>query len=244
VRIVIITQARMLSRRLPGKVLRHVVGKPLLQWHVERLQQVSGISEVVVATSDRDADDPIAEACAGWGVACFRGPELDVLKRYELAAEGHAADVVVRVTSDCPLIDPQEVRRVIDRYLESGTDYCSNTIERTFPRGLDTEVFSRAVLKIAHDSALDQAEREHVTPFIWGSPERFSITSVTADEDHSDHRWCVDTEDDLRLIEALLSDLDGRGMASTFSWLDVLEVFSRRPDLQIINRHTRQKKIR
>ena len=243
-RIVIITQARMLSTRLPGKTLQQVVGKPLLQWHVERLQRVSDISELVVATSDRDADAPIVEACAEWGIACFRGPELDVLERFELAAEAHAADVVVRVTSDCPLIDPQVVQLVIDRFFEIDVDYCSNTIERTFPRGLDTEVFSREALNTAHCSARDPAEREHVTPYIWGNPKQFTLGSLVGEEDHSDHRWCVDTEDDLRLIKALLSDLDNRGLATSFTWQDVLDVFSRHPNLRFTNRKVRQKKIK
>ncbi|MHB8073698.1 cytidylyltransferase domain-containing protein [Desulfosporosinus fructosivorans] len=201
---VIISQARMTSTRLPGKVLKEVMGKPLLTFQIERLKRVGKGNEIVVATTVHRTDDPVEELCCRLGVKCFRGPEDDVLARYYHAATDAGADVVVRVTADCPLIDPGIVDAVIASFAEGGYDYVSNTLTRTYPRGMDTEVFSYKVLAEAYKEAEKQSEREHVTPFIYTRRDRYKLGSVKGNEDNSKYRWTVDTSEDFELIKNIL----------------------------------------
>ncbi|HBQ25201.1 MAG TPA: acylneuraminate cytidylyltransferase, partial [Syntrophomonas sp.] len=165
---IIIVQARMTSTRLPGKVLKEVLGKPLLEYQIERLRQVRLADELVIATTTNDTDQPIVELCEHLGGAYYRGSEEDVLSRYYEAATQFKADAVVRVTSDCSLIDPGVMDEVIGLYINNrdNYDYVSNTLERTYPRGLDTEVFSMAALEKAYKEAGEQPDREHVTLFM------------------------------------------------------------------------------
>ncbi|NLX01599.1 MAG: NTP transferase domain-containing protein, partial [Syntrophomonadaceae bacterium] len=165
---VIIDQARMTSTRLPGKVMKEVLGKPLLEYQIERLKRTNEADELVIATTTNNTDQPIVEICKRLGVAYYRGSEEDVLSRYYEAATKFGADVVVRVTSDCPLIDPTVVDKVIKHYKDNWDkyDYVSNTLTRTYPRGMDTEVFSYKVLQEVYYNAQEQPEREHVTPYI------------------------------------------------------------------------------
>lgn len=195
------------SSRLSGKVLALLGGSPVL-WHVTtRAAQARTVDQVVVATSDQLGDDPIAGWCAAEGVRCVRGPETDVLSRYALAAEASAADVVVRVTADCPLLSPAVLDLVVDARAASGADYASNTLARGFPHGLDVECFTRATLNSAATEALDPEEREHVTPFVYNRPERFRLASVAAPEDWSWLRWTLDTAADLQALEAIIAAL-------------------------------------
>ncbi|NEO63206.1 MAG: NTP transferase domain-containing protein, partial [Moorea sp. SIO4G2] len=162
-KLVIIVQARMTSTRLPGKVLKQVLGKPLLDYQIERLRRVKLADEIVIATTINQTDEPIVELCNSISIPYFRGSEEDVLARYYGAAVEHQADVVVRVTSDCPLIDPQVIDQVIQFYLDhqGEYDYVSNSLQRTYPRGMDTEVFSFAALDEAFHEASAQPDREH-----------------------------------------------------------------------------------
>ena len=188
---VIIVQARMTSTRLPGKVLKRVLDKPLLEYQIERLRRAKLADKIVIATTVNDTDQPIIEMCNSLSVSYFLGSEEDVLSRYYGAAKEHYADVVVRVTSDCPLIDPQIIDKVINFYLENSDkyDYVSNCLKRTYPRGMDTEVFSFKALQEAFLSATAHPDREHVTPFIYRHPELYRVGDVAYSENQSSYRW-------------------------------------------------------
>jgi spore coat polysaccharide biosynthesis protein SpsF (cytidylyltransferase family) len=234
-RTVAIVQARMGSTRLPGKVLMDIEGKPTLQRVVERIRRARRVDEVVVATSDLPADDAIERFCGEIGVACFRGSEGDVLDRYHGAAAAHGADVVVRITADCPLLDPAVVDRVIAAFHEGGCDYAANCrMEVTYPDGLDTEVFSRDALERAWAQARLHSEREHVTPYIWNHPERFALRVVRNDRDLSALRWTLDEPDDLAAIRAVYAELGGD---RPFGMEEVLDLLARRPELAALNAH-------
>jgi len=240
---VVIVQARMGSSRLPGKVLKKILGRPMLDLQVERLSRVRNANEIIVATSDAFGDNAIVELCNDLAVPCFRGSEDDVLSRYYDAARAAHAGVVVRVTGDCPLIDPDLINKIIDEYTTNrkNIDYCSNTLQRTFPRGLDTEVFSMKALEEAHAEATEQPDREHVTTYIWRQPERFRLRAVCAENDYSDHRWTVDTVQDLVLVRKLFEELYPHD--PLFTWRDCLELMERNPDWRAINAEVEQKVV-
>ena len=238
-RVVAIIQARMGSSRLPGQVLASIQGNPML-WHVvERTRAAHTLDEVMVATTTRSVDDAIVDFCGEQGVAVFRGSEDDVLQRYYQAALEVNADVVVRITSDCPLIDPQIVDKTVLAYLETLPDYAANTILRTYPRGLDTEVISFQALERAHREAHKAYERAHVTPYIYENPREFSILSVTGEQDYSQHRWTVDTPEDLEFVRAIY-DRAGEEMPLLN---DILHLVEREPDLMRINSAIEQKAL-
>jgi glutamate-1-semialdehyde 2,1-aminomutase/spore coat polysaccharide biosynthesis protein SpsF len=233
-RITVIVQARMGSTRLPGKVLADVHGHPVL-WHVvTRARRARTVNAVVVATSEREQDDPIAEFCQRHDIPCARGSEDDVLDRYYRAAREHRADVVVRVTGDCPLLDPAVMDRVVETYLQGDFDYVSNTLRPTYPDGLDTEVFSFAALEGAWRDAHLPAEREHVTLYIRASG-RFRTGNVTSDVSPSmrDLRWTVDEPADLEFVRRVYSRLGQEGRP--FGWREVLRLSEEHPDLMQIN---------
>lgn len=235
----IIVQARMGSTRLPGKVLLPLAGAPMLTRLVERLRRVERANGIVIATTTHQSDDAIAAQCAQLGVPCHRGSEHDVLSRYADAARAHGADVVVRITSDCPLIDPALVDQVIAVYEEGGSDYVSNMLPPTWPYGMAVEVFSAAVLQQAHAEATQAAEREHVTPFLYWHPERFRLRNVASPVDLSQHRWTVDTPEDYELVRRLFENLYPR--SPDFRQADILALLARHPDWPDINRHVQQK---
>ena len=240
---VIIDQARMTSTRLPGKVMKEVLGKPLLEYQIERLRRVTEADEVVIATTTNIADEPIVELCERLGVAYYCGSEEDVLSRYYEAATEFRADVVVRVTSDCPLIDPAVVDKVIKHYKDNRNnyDYVSNTLTRTYPRGMDTEVFSYKVLQEAYYNAQKQPEREHVTPYICWHPESYRLDNVSHHENQSQHRWTIDTPEDFELIKLILQEL--YPVNNRFTWLDVLNLLNEYPEWVQINAGVKQKEI-
>jgi spore coat polysaccharide biosynthesis protein SpsF len=243
-RVVIVTQARMTSTRLPGKVAIDVLGKTLLEHHLERLQRSKRKTLVVVATTTNHADDVIARICEITGTSIFRGSEHDVLERYYFAAAKFDADIVVRVTSDCPLIDPAVIDLTIEAFLSARPtkDYVSNCrLKQTYPRGLDTEVFSFAALKEAHEQATQAFEREHVTPFLWQHPERFALANVDHEVDYSAHRWTVDTPEDLRLVKMMLAAL--YPLDPEFHLQDCIALLQQNPEWADINKHIEQKKL-
>jgi len=205
-KVVVVVQARMGSRRLPGKVLMPVAGKPLLAFQIDRLRQLRNADEIVVATSEEHGDDAIASFCASQGIQVVRGSKDDVLARFSAAAELSAADVVVRLTGDCPLIDPAIVDHVIDTLLATPTlQYVSNTIDRTYPRGMDVEAFSRTALDDAHRRAVRQYDREHVTPFIKHALEGTAlIANVVCDQPLNRYRMTVDYPTDFESVKALI----------------------------------------
>jgi spore coat polysaccharide biosynthesis protein SpsF len=207
---VCVVQARMGSTRLPGKVLLDLAGRPMLGQLLRRLQACGSLDEIVVATSIAASDDPIAQFVASEGVRLSRGSEDDVLGRIIEAGRATQADVVVRVTADCPLIDPQVTDRVVDELTANSgaADYASNVLRRTYPRGLDVEAMFLDTLLRVDRLARTRAEREHVTITIRSErPSLFLVRSVESDVDDSDLRWTVDEEADLRLVEKLYGAL-------------------------------------
>ena len=243
-RIVAIIQARLGSTRLPGKVLRPLSGQPMIGHVIDRALRIRGIDRVQMAVPDRPADEPLLAYLEARGeIGVTRGPEEDVLRRYALAAEDTGADVVMRINGDCPLLSPTVSRIVLSQFLDplEAFDYASNTLERTYPRGLDVEVFSAEVLRTADQEAAQPAEREHVTPFIWRRPERFRLRSVRDAEDHSHLRWTVDTAQDFALVEKIYAELFRDDPA--FDYPDVLACLERHPDWTRLNRRVRQRPV-
>jgi spore coat polysaccharide biosynthesis protein SpsF len=240
--VVCISQARMGSTRLPGKVMLPILGRPMLGWHLMRLRRSKQIDRLVVATTTDPLDEGIVEFCRGLGVACFRGSESDVLARYAGAAAAFDAATVVRVTSDCPLIDPQLVDEVIASFGAKRPEIDYVALEpQNFPRGLDTEVFSRRALIKADQDAVDPPEREHVTPYIYRHPEQFRCTRLPGAERLGQHRWCVDETADYQLICRLIE-----GLAPTmpdFGWRDCLALLAKHPDWSELNRTVQQKPV-
>ena len=231
---VAIIQARMGSTRLPGKVLVDLGGRPAIDWTVAAAQAIPGIARVAVATSDQARDDAIYEWCAANGIACHRGPEDDVLTRYLLAAEAEEAASVMRLTADCPLLDPQVCGQVLMVFERAGADYASNVDPRTWPDGLDCEVFSAAALNIAHAEARAPLEREHVTPFIRNRRHRFTVCNVTCPVPGlADERWTLDTVEDLEFLCAVVERISE---AASPAYLDVVRLLDAEPELREINR--------
>jgi spore coat polysaccharide biosynthesis protein SpsF len=200
------------------------------------------IDDVIVATSTHDSDDAVVEECAGARVETFRGNEADVLDRFVGAANYTDADVCVRLTADCPLLDPGVSDSIISVFLEAdgAVDYASNKIPQSFPRGLDTEVFSRDALNKAAREARQQYERVHVTAYMYRHPARFNLLSVTSDVDRADWRWTVDTAEDLEFVREIYRRLDA---GANFSWTDVVALLEDEPELMWINSHVPQKAI-
>ena len=227
--IVAITQARMTSTRLPGKVLKEAAGRPLLAHHLSRVCKAKSLDAVVCATTTNPCDDPIANLALSLGAEVFRGSELDVLSRYAAAANFYGADVIVRVTADNPMIDPA----VIDLTVTAlDGDYASNHLPPTFPRGMEVEVMTRKALE---EADFESTEREHVTPFIWGQPRRYRLINVRHSADQSHHRWTVDEPADLELVRRMLEALP-----EGFALKDALDLAERHPEWAAINRHVRQ----
>jgi spore coat polysaccharide biosynthesis protein SpsF len=237
-RVGIITQARTTSTRLPGKVLIQVAGQSLLEHHLDRL--ASAGAQVLVATTVNAADDPIADIATMRGLACHRGSEHDVLSRFHDCAAAAGLDVVVRVTSDCPLIDGQLIADAIEQYLAAADEglYLSNALRRTFPRGLDFEVFSASALNVAALHATAPAHREHVTPYLYENAGGHTrLAHVTWPEDKSAYRVTLDTFEDLTLIRALIEQHE----AHRLDCAGIVALLDRHPELVAINSHVEQK---
>lgn len=224
-------QARMSSSRLPGKVLQDIVGQPMLLRVIRRAKQASSVDLVAIITSTHEDDDAIEILCKEKGISCFRGSLDDVLDRYYQAAIYFQADIVVRLTADCPLLDPKIIDKVVQTFHQGAFDYVSNTLECTYPDGLDTEIFRFEALEKAWKEARLQSEREHVTPYIFKRPELFQLGSVKQEEDLSALRWTVDTPPDLefvRTIYNLFKDVE-------FGMADILKLVKEHPEVLEIN---------
>jgi spore coat polysaccharide biosynthesis protein SpsF len=246
VRTVAIVQARMGSSRLPGKVLEVVEGQTVLGHTVRRAQRIDGVDRVVVATTTAPSDDAVIAECERLGVRWGRGSEDDVLARYVAAARASEAELIVRITSDCPLLDPRvsaDVVRALAGALARGeaVDYASNTLARRYPRGLDTEVFTIEALERAHRTARTAREREHVTLTMYEHPADFRLVSVAPGRDASAHRWTVDTAEDLHLVREVMARLTPTH-GEVFGLEEVLALLEREPWIAEINRHVEQKK--
>ncbi|VAV86490.1 Spore coat polysaccharide biosynthesis protein spsF [hydrothermal vent metagenome] len=231
----------MTSTRLPGKILKSVCGRSLLDYHVSRLQQSRLIDRLVVATTINLTDDPVEYYCISKKIACVRGSEDDVLSRYALAVQEYSADVIVRVTSDCPLIDPVLLDQVIRYFLDHQDQYDYVTLgEKDYPRGLDVEVFSRNALETAHAEAKASHEREHVTPYIYGEGSPFRCAIFHSRETSGHHRWCVDEPADFDLIAKILTSFAG---GDDFSWQECLARVEENPDWFALNSDVEQKTL-
>lgn len=239
-KVVGVIQARMGSSRLPGKVLKEVAGKPLLVHMLDRVLRSCRLDSVCLAIPIGSADDPIVDAINN-RVTIYRGSEEDVLSRYLIAASGEDADVVVRLTADCPLHDPEIIDDVVSAYNDRSheVDYLSNTLTRTFPDGLDVEVFSFEALSRAEQEAVSPYHREHVTPYIYCSKDKvgslFRIAEHKGMVDFSHLRWTVDEKEDYLLVKAIYEKLYPHNPA--FGWMDIVSLVTRDLRLLQLNSH-------
>lgn len=236
--ILAILQARVSSTRLPGKVLKPILGVPMLLRQVERIQRSKLIDRLIIATSIDPADDAIDVISILSGCSCYRGSLDDVLDRFYQAAKPQNPDHVIRFTGDCPLSDPQMVDQLITLHLEGKFDYTSNTLEPTYPDGLDAEIFRFLCLEQAWKEAVLPSEREHVTPFIKKHPERFKIGQMRSRINLSHLRWTVDEPIDFMLITRIYEELFPKNPA--FTTEDIIAFLDLNPDLKIMNvQHSR-----
>ncbi|MGG1552417.1 cytidylyltransferase domain-containing protein [Paenibacillus ferrarius] len=241
--VVTIIQARMGSTRLPGKVLKNLADSSVLSHVVQRCKAIRNSSSVVIATTTEKEDARIVEEADRLDINCYRGSEHDVLSRYYEAAEKYEADVIVRVTSDCPMLDPEISGDTIQHFLEQDNiDYCSNVGVRKFPRGLDTEVISFKALSKAYHRASKVYEREHVCPFIIENPTEFKVVQYQPIvPDYSLYRWTLDTEEDYKFIQEVYKHLYSR--ERLFSWEEAIQLMKDYPHLPMINAHIEQKSL-
>jgi len=234
-----IIQARMGSARLPGKVLIDIGGQSVLRRVVERVRGAARVNRVVIAATDSPADESLISECRRIGVPYFRGSELDVLDRYFHAAQHFGCEAVLRITSDCPLIAPELIDELIAAFAREQPDFACNVAPRTYPRGLDAEVFTTEALQRAWQLADAPHQREHVTPIFYERRDLFYMVAVRGDCDYSRYRWTLDTTDDLRLIRAIYQNFANR----EFGWRDVIALMEQHPELECINAHVVQKPI-
>ena len=228
-----IVQARMGSSRLPGKVLSEIDGNnPILYYVITQLQECKSLDEIVIATTILEEDEKIVKYVENMGLPCFRGSPNDVLDRYYQCAKKFNFSNIVRVTADCPLIDPTLVDQVIQKFFSEPCDYSTNSLPKTFPQGTETEIFSFAALENAWENAKKPSEREHVTSYIKNN-KNFKKSNVRNSKDLSDFRWTVDRIEDLKLVKELVSRIKKRPILMT----DILEVLSSKPELIEINKN-------
>ena len=242
--VVAIVQARMGSTRLPGKILKEVLGKSLFEHQIDRLKQSVLLDSIVIATTQNKNDDVIIEKAWHLNLPTSRGSEEDVLDRYYQAANDYKADHIVRITADCPLIDPEIIDNTISYYIDNldKYDYVSNSLERTFPRGMDVEVFSASVLSEVHTLAKNENEREHVTLFIYNNPEQYRLGNLRNKEgDFSDLRLTVDTQEDFDLIKKIIEEMYSKNPRYRLN--DIITLLKQHPEWLSINKHIKQKNI-
>jgi spore coat polysaccharide biosynthesis protein SpsF len=241
---VVIIQGRMASSRLPGKILLDIAGKPMLEHVVERARRARTVDLAVVATTTQPEDDAVEAYCRQAGIAVSRGSLQDVLDRFYQAALAYKADTVVRLTADCPLLDPQVLDHTVEEFRRAGVDFGCNRLppplKRTYPIGLDVEVCTFQALERAWKEAIEPHEREHVMPYLYDTPGRFKILRVDYEKDYSNMRWTVDTPEDLQLVRLIFARLAVSGKPD-FTWLDVLDLFEREPHLASINAQVKHK---
>lgn len=259
-RVVAIIQARMGSSRLPGKVLLDIAGKPMLARVVARTSRAATVDQVLVATTSDASDDPVVASCQSMGVSYTRGNLHDVLDRYYQAAKKAKADVVVRITADCPVIDPLLIDNCVNTLLEGSYDFACNRLPspftRTYPIGLDTEVSTFAALERARKEAGETFQREHVMPFLYEgaelsavsgqlsegvSPRGFRIAQLNHPQDYGAYRWTVDTSEDLEFMRKVYKRFEGK---DDFSWEQVLQLVHAEPNLMKINSGIKHKTLK
>jgi spore coat polysaccharide biosynthesis protein SpsF len=242
-KVVAFVQARMSSRRLPGKVLEPIAGEPMLARVLSRTRRARALTETWVLTSEDESDDPIEKICEELGVACYRGSLEDVLDRFVQAARLADPDIIVRITADCPLIDPDVIDRTVDVLIsDPKVIYAATRMpgERTFPVGIDVEAFRRKALERSAKVALDRYQREHVTPWFYDGSQPDPIVHVRSKRDLGRHRWTVDTPEDLAFIRALwpLLPSDDTG------YEEIAAVLELHPEIRALNEHVKQRNYR
>ena len=243
-RIVATIQARMGSSRLPGKILEDANGAPMLQRMVERVRRSKHIQDVMVATTTRPEDDKTEAACQAMGVSFYRGSSEDVLARVVEAAQSAKADLIVQLTGDCPVIDPQLMDMVIQYYLDHSFDYVCNFLKRTLPRGTETQVYSLKLLEGVERSTQELAHREHVSLYIYEHPEKYKLGNVEAEPSLSrpDLRLTLDTPEDLALLQAIYKRLYPQ--KPDFGLADVISFLDKNPEIKFLNAEITQKPVR
>lgn len=241
---VAIIQARMSSSRLPEKVLLDIAGQPMIVRVVERVKRAKTIDRVVIGTTNDPSDDAIELLCKQRGYSYYRGSQLNVLDRYYHAARACKADIIVRITADCPMIDPAEIDHTVQALLEGKADFATNRLpppwKRTYPIGLDTEVCTFEALERAWREAERPVELEHVMPYLYTEEGRFRIVVLEYEVDYGHYRWTVDTREDLELVRKVYDHFDG---FDNFSWLDVVNLFERHPELILVNADVNHKTL-
>jgi spore coat polysaccharide biosynthesis protein SpsF len=241
-KVVAILQARMSSTRLPGKVLKTASGRTMLDRMVERVRKAATVDEVVVATTSDPSDDAIVRACHKCGVEVFRGSQQDVLDRYYQAARLYHAEVIVRLTGDCPLIDPLLINEVVTALIANKADLACNRLPppftRTYPIGLDVEACTFAALENDWQHATQKHEREHVLPYLYAEPGGFNVLQLNYTQDLGHLRWTLDTPEDLLLLRRIYRHFHGR---NDFSWLDVLQLQREQPAMFKVNAQVKHK---
>lgn len=229
-----IIQARMGSTRLPKKVMKKLDNKnTVLDYVLNQIKTVKLIDKIIVATTIHLEDNSIEEYVQKLGFETFRGSSQDVLDRYYQCSKKYKFSAIIRITSDCPLIDPEIINKVIKKFKQNKFDYVSNTHPRTFPQGTEIEIFSFQALKNAWENAKLPSEREHVTPFFYNNPKKFKISNVENKKNLSMYRWCLDYKDDLIVIKTIVSKISSRPIYTK----DILKIIKSNPQLFDINKN-------
>jgi spore coat polysaccharide biosynthesis protein SpsF len=243
-RFVCIIEARTRSTRLPNKVLLPILGRPMLERMIERLKRARTVDGIVIATTDHPSDSAIIDIAERTGIGAFRGSVEDVLARVLGAARWAGADIVVETTGDCPLHDPAIIDKVVADFRIGGADFVANMLSYTTPRGTDVRVFRTEALDEINRTSSDPADHEHVSLHFWEHPEKYRLRNVRTElpAEVADYRLTVDTVNDFKLVEAVYKELYPRNPEFTLG--DILELFTRRPDLPLLNREIRQKEVR
>lgn len=245
VSVVCIMQARTGSTRLPEKVLKKIKNKTILEHDIDRVLKAKSVDELVIATTEKEEDNVIVDIAKNCSVGHYRGSEDNVLSRYYFAAKKYNAEIVIRITSDCPLIDPQIIDDMVNEFLKlrknENLDYLSNKVKMTFPRGLDVEVFTFDALEKTFLEATQKFEKEHVTPYIYLNPNKFKIKNYENDTNYSMFRWTLDTEEDFLLIKTIYDHLYNEN--KMFLFKDVLKYVQENPKISKLNDHVRQKDL-
>lgn len=244
-KIIVIIQARMGSTRLPGKVMKKIANKTVLNHVVNRVSMSKKIDKVVIATTENIEDDAIVKECENIGISYYRGSQDNVLSRYYNVAKEENADIVIRITSDCPLIDPIIIDKMVEYFIEENKkdklDYLSNTLVETFPRGFDVEVFTFDSLKRVYDNATHDFEKEHVTPYIYTNKEKFVIKNYSNNKNYSQYRLTLDTIEDYKVIKNIYDNLYKEN--KMFYIEEIISYLECNPEIAQINKEIKQKKL-
>lgn len=240
--VIAVVQARMDSSRLPGKVLMRICDRPMLEWVVTRAKKAASISQLVIATTTNSSDDILEKYCAEKELPCYRGSPADVLDRFVQVGKTFHADVIIRLTADCPFIDAGLIDQTFAAFSSSHVDFAANRLpppyKRTYPIGLDVEIVAMPALEKAWREATQLFEREHVMPYIYQHREVFKIHTIDYSVDYGTYRWTVDTSEDLAFIQAVANKFNCR---MDFTWLEVIGMLEKFPDLMQINARVKHK---